>query len=810
METLWQDLHYGIRVLLRNPGFTLVAILALALGIGSNTAIFSVVNAVLIRPLPYEDPDRLVMVWETNSENHSERATVSPPNFFDWRSQNRVFENITGIRSVGLNLTGNGTQPEILFGAGVSSDFFSMLGIKPAVGRTFLAEEDRPNGNRVAILGNGLWQRRFGADPGIVGKELTLDGKSFTVVGVTPASFKPPESIFGSLGSEIWIPLSFVDDDLTERNNHFLFVLGRLQKGINIDQAKTAMNVIAEQLGQQYPDTNRGSGVNLVPLKKEIVGDVRAKLFMLLGAVGFVLLIACANVANMLLARAAGRQKEIGIRLALGAGRGRIIRQLLTESVLLAVVSGLISLLLALWCTDVLVALSPDYIPRRSEIGIDANVLGFAMAVSILTGIIFGLAPALNASRPDISRSLKEGGLARVGLRGEKLRNLLVVSEVALSLVLLIGAGLMINSLLRLQRVNPGFNPDKVLAMRVSLSPKYSEPAQQIEFFKQLVERIEALPGAKTVGAINDLPFSGNQSITVITVEGSQPVEQGKEPRIEWRQISPNYFRTMEIPLIVGRDFTLQDNRSAAPVAIINQTMARKHWPDQNPVGRRFKFGGSNSTRPWVTIVGVAGDIKHLGLNESEGPALYISYLFSPRSGMYITVKSALEQADLLSAMQKEVWAIDRDQPVGRTATMNELLSRSVSEPRFYSLLLGIFAFVALAIAAVGIYGVMSYSVTQRTHEIGIRMALGAQPGDVLKLVLGKSLLLVLIGIGIGLTASAALTQALSSLLFGVTPTDPATFTGISLLLSSIALLASYIPARRATKVDPMVALRYE
>jgi putative ABC transport system permease protein len=809
MGTLLQDLRFGIRILLRNPGFTLVAVLALALGIGANTAIFSVVNGVLLRPLPYKNSDRLVLVWETNPSENLYHATVAPPNFFDWRAQNLVFDHIVGIRHIALNLTGQG-NPEQLLGAGVSYDLFKMLEVEPVIGRSFLPEDDRKESNRVAIISHGLWQRRFGSDPSIIGKPLTLNNNGYTVVGVTPANFRTPEAVFRQSGSEVWIPLSFVTDDLTNRNNQFLYVMGRLQQNISIDYAEASMNVVAVQLSQQYPDTNEGRGVKLTSLKEETVGKVGMKLFMLLGAVGFILLIACANVANMLLARAAARQKEIAIRLSLGAGRWRIIRQLITESVLLSFLGGILSLLLAMWACDLLVNIGPDYIPRLKEISLDRQVLGFTFAISILTGILFGLAPALHATKPDISRSLKDGGISSTGIRGNRLRSMLVVAEVALSLVLLIGAGLLINSLLRLQMVDPGFRPENVLAVRVGLTPKYSENPQKIAFFKQLIERIEALPGAESVGAINDLPLSGNQSITRIVIEGQPAVEEGKEPVVDWRQISPNYFKTMGIPLIIGRDFTSQDDRSVPPVAIINQSLAQKHWPDQNPIGKRFKFASTAPNNPWITVIGLVGDIRHLGLNESEGPALYISYLRSPRSGMFITVRSNLDRANLTAAIQKEIWAMDIDQPIASIKTMDQFLSKSTSEPRFYSVLLGIFAVLALVIAAVGIYGVMSYTVAQRTHEIGIRMALGAQPGDVLRLILGKSLALVIIGVIIGVAAASVITRILAGFLFGITPTDPITFATISLILSFVALIASYLPARRATKVDPIVALRYE
>jgi putative ABC transport system permease protein len=809
METLLQDLRYGLRVLTRNPGFSAVALLALVLGIGAITAIFTIVNSILLRPLPYKQPDRLVMVWETEPGDNprSAKSSVAPPDFFDWRNQSQSFEHIAGIRGQVFDLTGEG-QPEQLLGAGVSFDFFDMLGARAAAGRFFLGEEDQTSGQRVVVISHKLWQRRFNADPGAVGHALTMSGKSYTVVGVAPKDFRTP-MFYGEEG-DIWIPLAHVEDKLTERNNRFIQVIGQLKPGLSIEQAESEMNVIAAQLRQQYPESNTGVGVNLVGLKEEVIGDIGPKLLMLIGAVGFVLLIACSNVANMLLARAASRQKEIAIRLAIGASRWRIVRQLIIESVLLAVVGGALGLLFAMWGVDVLVALSPEDIPRLAEIAIDRYVLGFAFLISVLTGVVFGLAPALQASSPNVNSSLKEGGgAATTSFRGDRLRSFLVVAEVALALVLLIGAGLLINSLLRLQNVSPGFDPDGVITMRVFLSPKYEEQPKQIAFFKELIERVESLPGAESVGAINDLPMSGNQSITGITIEG-QPSEPDQEPRTEWRQISPNYFRTMAIGLLAGRDFTIQDDRNAPAVVIVNDTFAGRFWPGQDAVGKRMKFGPSNSQGPWRTVIGVVGTIKHLGLDKTEGSCVYLPYLRSPRRGMFVLARTKSDTAGLTAAMQKEVWAIDKDLPIQSVRTMNQFLSRSVAEPRFYSVLLGVFAALALVVASIGIYGVMSYTVAQRTHEIGVRMALGAQSRDVMLMVLGKSFALIGAGIAIGLPAAVAVTRILSSMLFGVTATDLATFAGVSLLLALVAMMASYVPARRATRVDPMVALRYE
>jgi putative ABC transport system permease protein len=797
---MFQDLRYGARMLLKKPGFTLIAVFTLALGIGANTAIFSVVDAIVFRPLPYDEPERLVQVWPVNSR-HGGGGGVPYPNFADWRDRNRVFEQIAAYGEKFFVVTG-GDEAQRIHGAGVSPSLFPLLRVKPAFGRALLPEDDRVEANPVVLISHKLWRERFGADPQAIGKTLTLDGKSFAVIGVMSPGFQFPEE------AELWVPVAHVYTSiLANRNAGSLQVIGRLKTGVSLEQAQAEMEAISRQLEQEYPRANTGWSVRLIPQHETMVGDIQRTLLILLGAVGFVLLIACANVANLSLARGAARRKEIAIRVALGATRLRLIKQHLTESILLALIGGGLGVLLALWSVSLLVTSLPDTMPRAREIDIDWRVLGFTCLVSILTGILFGLAPALQGSKPELNEALKEGGGKATGGHGHnRLRGLLVISEVALSLVLLAGAGLLIKSFWRLQQVRPGFNYENALAIRLSLSNyKYPEKRQQVAFYQQALSRLETLPGVTSAGASTLLPLSGYGSRQGFSIEGRAPSSPGKFLEAHDRSISPGYFRTAGIPLLRGRAFTEGDGVDSAPVVIINETMANRFWPGEDALGKRIIAG--RTTRE---IVGIVGDVRHRRLDGDLTAEMYVPYPQNPYPDLGFVVRTGADQMSLAAAARNELRKIDLDQPITEITTLAQLRSRSVAQPRFNTMLLGLFAAIALALAAVGVYGVISYSVAQRTHEIGIRVALGARAGDVLRFVVGQGMTLVLIGIAVGLAASFALTRLMEGLLFGVRPTDPLTFIVIALLLSFVALLACWVPARRATKVDPMVALRCE
>jgi putative ABC transport system permease protein len=812
MQTLWQDLRYGARMLLKKPGFTLVAVITLALGIGANTAIFSVVNAVLLRPLQYADPGRVVQVWQNFPQLGSNQVTLSAPEFLDYRDQNRAFERMAAFRFQGFTLT-VGSEPEGILGARVSADLFSLLGVAPALGRTFLPEEDQIGAPRAVILSHGCWQRRFGSDAAIIGKSLALDGESFTVVGVMPPGFQfPPQAI----QNELWANVPFDANDLNRRGWRPLGVIARLKSGAGMDQASAELKAIAGG----FPASGAVPSAYAVPLQEQVVGRVRRALLVLFGAVSFVLLIACANVANLLLSQAAARQREMAIRAAVGASRARLIRQLFVESVPLALLGGGAGLLLAVWIVDLLVSVNPGNIPRANEIGIDLRALGFTLSVSLLTGVVFSLAPAWQSSKLDLSESLKEGGRGTSGsFRRFSLRSLLLVSEVALSLALLIGAGLMINSFTRLLRVDPGFDPRGVLTMQIALpQSKYSEIQQRAFFFEQALERIRRLAGVQSAGMTSALPLGGNPDFG-FTIEGRAPNAPGDVPQTGWRAISPDYLRTMGIPLRRGRHFSERDHEKAAGVAIINETMARRFWPDEDPLGKRVKLGGPQRPYPWMEIVGIAGDVKHNGLDAPVGPELYMPYAQTPFSqmpaglrfpAMSLVARSGLDHDSLAAAARGEIRSLDKDQPVTNIRPLDQLLANSISLHRFYSLLLTVFASIALILAAVGLYGVVSYTVKQRTHEIGLRMAFGAQAGDVLRLIIKFGMRLTLIGALIGLAGALTLTRLMKTLLFDVSATDPLTFIVVALLLTGVALLACWIPARLATRVDPMIALRSE
>jgi len=812
MGNLMDDIRYAVRRLLKNRGFTVVALIAIALGIGANSAMFSVINAVLLRPLPYHAPERLVTIWEQSPQRDLYEIPVCLANYRDWVDQNTVFEQISAYTFGNLNLSGTG-EPERLFAVRTSANLFPLVGATPLLGRQFLAEEDKEGANRVVILSHGLWQRRFGSDSRIVGQSVTLNNQSYTVVGVMPASFQFPVG-FGYLGKvlndpvDVYVPIAATAEEAS-RGNFSFFSIGRLKQGVSIEQARAEMTAIEGRIVQQYPEENSGIGISLIPTHEQTVKEIRPALLVLLGAVAFLLLIACTNIANLLLARAASREREIAIRNALGASRIRLLRLLLTESIILSLAGGCLGLLLALWGTDALLAIAPDNIPRLSEVGVDGRVFGFTLAVSLLTGIIFGLIPAIHASKPDLNEALKEGSRGSTGsAAGKRIRSILVVVEVALSLVLLIGAGLMIRSLSRLQQIDLGFDPENVVALNLSLSSsKYPEEHQRVAFFQAALERLRSLSGVKSAGATTGLPLTLNLSGSDFRIEGRPDPEPGTEVIIHTRSVSPGYFGTLGIRLIKGRDFTDRDNSDAPKVAVINSDLSRTHFSGEDPLGKRITFDEGGS---WISIAGVIDDVKQLGQDSSAQPEVYFPYAQATHPSMSIVVRTASNPSSLVAAMKSQIQGIDQDLPVADVSTMEQLLSQSVSGRRFNMLLLTVFAVAALVLAAVGIYGVMSYSVSQRTHEIGIRMALGAQTSEVLKLVVRHGMFLTLAGLAVGFVASLLLTQLMSSMLFGVTATDPITFAAVSVLLAGVALGACFVPARRAAKVDPMVALRHE
>jgi putative ABC transport system permease protein len=812
METLLKDIGYGIRSLLKHPGFTAIAVITLALGIGANTAMFSVINAVLLRPLPYRDPSRLVTIWEQSPERDMYQLPVSLANMRDWIGQNQSFEQISAYTFTNLNLTGTG-EPARLGTVRATANLFPLVGAVPVIGRSFLPEEDKEGANHVVILGHAIWQSRFGSDPGIVGKSLTLNNQTYTVVGVMASNSQFPVG-FGYMGKvlndpiDLYVPIAAGGREI-ERGNYSFFAIGRLKPGVTIDQARAEMTTIESRLEKQYPDSNTGIGISLIPTQEQTVKEIRPALLVLFGAVAFLLLIACANIANLLLARAASRKKEIAIRTALGASRRRVLRLLLTESLMLSLVGGGIGFLLALWGADALMALEPDNIPRLHEVGVDTSVFLFTLAVSIVTGIVFGLIPGMRAARPDLNEALKEGSRGSMGSAGSKrTRSVLVALEVALSLVLLVGAGLMIKSFIRLQQTNLGFNPENVLTVNLTLpESRYPEERQQASFFEVALSRLQSVSGVQSVGATTSLPLTLSLNGSDFRIEGHPDPEPGKELIINMSSVSPGYFHTLGVPIMKGRDFSDRDNKDAPEAAIINNDLARTYFPNEDPIGKRMKFTDAES---WISIVGVTGDVKQLGQDIGVKPEIYFPYLQVPAASMSVVVRTANGPLSLTGAVKTQIQIIDKDLPIDDVKTMQQLLANSNSGRRFNLILLTGFALVALVLAMVGIYGVMSYTVAQRTHEIGIRVAVGAQSRDVFRMVIGQGMVLALVGVAFGLAGAFALTRLMTSMLFGVEPTDPATFISIAVLLTGVALLACYIPGRRATKVDPLVALRYE
>lgn len=806
MGGLRSDIRYSIRNLLKRPGFLTVAVITLALGIGGTTAIFSAVNALLVKPLDFPNLERVVAVWEKQPSRGLDRNEVTVANYLDLRSQNQTFEHMGLIRWWSTNLTGI-DPPERIQGFLVSGNIFEVTGVKPVMGRSFFSDEDQPGKDPVAILSHSLWQRRFGADPNIIGRTITLNGATRTVVGVMPAGYNYPK------GAEVWVPITLTPELSANRINHAYWVIGRLKSNVSVEQGQADLEAIAARLEKEYPDTNTGRSVVTFPIVTDTVRLYGTALWVMMAAVGLVLLIACANVANLMLARAASRQKEIALRSALGASRWRIIRQLLLESLIVALIGGAFGVLVAYWGVDLLRAFNPGeasrFAPGWDRLGINPSVLFFTLGVSVLSGLLFGLAPAWQSSKLDLNKSLKEG--ERLGASGShRLRRMLVVSEVALSLMLLVGAGLLMRSFVALARTDGGFDPENVLTMNLILPPaRYRDDAGRASFYSDLVQRVEALPGVDSAALINHLPLGGSNSSTSFLIEGTPEPPRGQEFGGRYRVCTPRYFETMGIQVRAGRTFNENDRAGSTPVIIVNESLARKYWPNSEAIGKRMRFTGTIEENPWMEVVGIVEDVKH-ELNLPVTSDYYLPHAQAPLSAMVVVAKTRMEPTALAAPIRTQVWAIDKDQPVFDVRTMEQVRSLSLSLYRFSSGALGIFAFVALVLAAVGIYGVMSFAVSQRTHEIGIRMALGARAIDVLRMVVKNGMALALIGVVAGLAGAWALTRYLQSLLVEVSPTDGLTLFGVSLCLLLVALIACYLPARRATKVDPLVALRYE
>ena len=810
MDFLWKNLAYSVRMLVKRPGLTFVAVIAIALGIGANTAIFSVVNRVLLQPLPYEEPQQLVNIAsEQRDQALDGTGMFSVPDFLDLKQSTKTLEHVTIYQNSGTMIR-EGGEPERVLGASVTADYFSVLRVKPVLGRVFTHDEDKPGAPSVVVLSYGLWQRRFGGDPNIIGREIDLGGKS-TVIGILPAGFQFP---IRNEPQDFWEPIfsaSYMTKEIREeRANRFLPVIGRLKPGATVEQAKAELDLFSRQIEQQSPQTNTNVIFNAVSMHANITREYRTALLVMLGAVGLVLLIACANVANLLLARAVARQKEVAIRMALGASRGRIVAQLLTESLLLSVVGGVLGLLLASWGMQLLVAYGPTDVPRLRDVSIDRYVLFFTVLVSMLTGILFGLVPALQASRPDPGNTLKQDGRGLTHARSSRMRGALIVSEVALSLMLLVGAGLLINSFWRLLRTDAGFDPKNVLALDIPLTrDKYTTPEQRSAAFEELIARTKTLPGVRDASVVSNVPLTDFDIELSFQIEGRPPYKLGEENVSDYTIVGNDYFRTMNIALLRGRVFTNQDTASSPRTLVVSEAFVRRYFPNEDPVGRRIVFDGP--TQVPREIVGVVGDVRRNGLDVDVQPEMYVSHMQKPERRLNLVIRSEVEDASQLTqAVRAEIKAFDPNQIIWRAQTLEDLLSTSVAPRRFNMMLLGVFAGVALVLAAVGLYGVMSYSVSWRTHEIGIRMALGAERADVMRLVVRQGMTMTVIGLALGLIGAYFLSRLIVGLLYGVSATDPLTFAGVSIVLLAVALLACLIPARRATRVNPLVALRTE
>lgn len=804
IENILEDARYSLRLLTKSPAFTFVVLLTLALGIGANTAIFSFANGILLRPLPYPQSDRLVVLDETALKRGVNSMSVSYPNYLDWQQQNTVFEGIGACYGTSrFALSGTG-QPEELRGSYISHGLLEVLRVTPILGRTFTEAEDIDGQDGVVILGYDLWQRRFGGQPNILGQKILFNNFPRTVVGVMPPGFKFPEV------SELWAPLALTTKTFT-RTDHGLSSIARLKDNVTVEQAQAEMNVIASRIEQENPVTNEGLGVSVKTLHQNLSGDYRQALLILLGVVGCVLLVACVNVANLMLARASARQKEVALRSALGASRWRVIQQLLIESLILAAGGGILGLVLSVWALRVLLQSIPIKLPFWMNFSLDFRVLGFTAAVTMLTGLIFGVVPALQSSRVDLNDALKEGGRGSGNAVRGRSRSLLVVTEIALSLVLLVGAGLMIRSFLRLRSVDVGVNPRGVMtAMIILPRMKYSEGPQRAAFFKQLVERVKAIPGVAGAGATGTLPLGGMFWGRSLTVEGFPVMSVGQAPMIQHTVVTPGYFQTMGIPMLYGRDFTDADAKGATLVTIIDERLARKYWPNEIPLGKRVRFGPPEDNEPWHTIIGVVSAVRHQRMQEDTAESVYLPHLQIPTSGMALVVRATSDAGSVVPAIRSAVSGLDPDIPVNEVAPMEKVIAESIWQPRLYAALFAVFAAGALILAVIGIYGVMAYLVVTRTHEIGVRMALGATARDVFKFIVGRGMKLTVIGVLLGVGGAYGLTRLMRGLLFNTSTTDPLVFVLISLLLTLVAFLACYIPARRATKVDPLVALRYE
>ena len=809
MDSLIRDVRYGVRSLLKRPGATAIALITLALGIGVNTAIFSAVDSVLLRPLPLKDAERVCSIWERTLRMGINQNEVAPANFFDLRNQNQTFESIGAHGPQDMNLTGDG-EPERLNGELVTANVFSILGVAPALGRTFLPDEDQPGREQVVVLSDALWQRRFNRDPSIVNRNITLNGESFTVAGVMPRGF-----FFPARETELWIPWAMEPEQASGRGDHYLRLVARLKPGTTLEQANADVESIAQRLSAEYPRTNEGLGFVVHSLHQDYVGNLRLPILVLFAAVGLVLLIACANVANLLLAQATTRRREIAVRMALGARRWTIVRQLLIESLLLAAAGGLLGVLGAFWGVQGLSRLLPENLSKLQDVNIDARVLLFTLAVSALTAIVFGGVPAVLAARARLGETLSDVARdAAGGSSGRHVRRVLVVSEVALAVVLLVSAGLLIRSFQLLRQVDTGFTTDNVLTMHMVLPmPKYAKPEARRGFYDEVLRRIEDLPGVESAGVITFLPLSFNGMNFSFSVEGQPPPPDRKLPFALYRAVSPDYFRAMGITLQRGRFFEAHDTADSQPVTLVSRRLADQYWPGEDPIGKRIKIGPLDSPNTWLTVVGVAGDVRQAGLYGDPRMDLYVPYaqerrgFVAPRD---LVVRTKGDAVAMLGAVRQAIWAVDKDQPVSNVRTMDQVFAAAISTERFQALMLGLFAALALVLACVGLYGVISYSVAQRTHEIGVRVALGAQPVDVLRLVIRQGMMLTFAGLVIGIAAGLAATRVLSDMLYGVTTTDPLTFVGVPAFLLLVAFVACYIPARRATRIDPLVALRYE